>query len=73
MKITFAPICVCKNNQPMSLDNASTWRSHDVTDQLWWRHNAKSEKTFLSDDGKMSDRWLFLTELCVEDKIVCKK
>ena len=47
--------------RPMFLDlsfiwshNASIPRSRDVTDQLWWRHNAKSEKTVLSDNGEIS-------------------
>ena len=30
-------------------------------------HNAKSKKTVLSENCKMSDWWLFLVELCVED------
>ena len=30
--------------------------SRDVTDQLWWRHNAKSEKTVLSDNGEIGNR-----------------
>ena len=47
--------------------NASASRSRDVTDQLWWRHNVKSEKTVASDNGEMSDRWLFVAERCVQD------
>ena len=47
------------------------WRhnasSRDVTDQLWWRHNAKSEKTILGDNGEMGNQWLFLAELCVQN------
>ena len=38
--------------------NASISRSRDVTDPLWWRHNAKSETTVLGDNCEMSDRWL---------------
>ena len=63
VKIAFAPICACKNNRQI-------WRisrSRDVTDPLWWRHNAKSETTVLGDNCEMSDRWLFLGELCVQD------
>ena len=68
VKIAFAPVCACKNNRRIWHHNASASRSHDVTDQLWWRHNVKSEKTFLSDSGEMSDRWLFVAEQCVQDK-----
>ena len=39
--------------------------SRDVTDQRWWRHNVKSENTVFSDNGKMSDRWLFVAKWCV--------
>ena len=42
-------------------------RSRDVTDQLWGRHNAKSENTFLGDNGDMNDWLLFYTELCVQE------
>ena len=52
----FAPICTCKNNRRIWRHNASVLHSRDVTDQLWWRHNTKSEKTVLSDDGEISDR-----------------
>ena len=38
-----------------------------VTDQLWWRHSVKSEKTFLSDNSQISDRYLFLEEVGVQD------
>ena len=38
-----------------------------VTHQIWWRHNAKSEKTILGDNGEMSARWVFIVELCVDD------
>ena len=30
-----------------------------------WRHNAKSEKTILSDNGEIGGRQLFLAEVCV--------
>ena len=43
--IAFVPICTCKNNWWIWRHNASTPHSRDVTDQLWWYHNAKSEKT----------------------------
>ena len=67
MKIAFAPICACENNRRIWRHNASISRSRDVTDPLWWRHNAKSETTVPSDNCEMSGRWLFLAELCVED------
>ena len=56
VKIAFAPICACKNNRRIWRHNASVLHSLDVTDQLWWRHNTKSEKTVLSDNGEISDR-----------------
>ena len=31
----------------------------DVTDQLWWRHNAKSGKIFLGDNGEMDEQQFF--------------
>ena len=37
----------------------------DVSDQLWWRHNVKSENTIFGDNGEMSDRRLLLVDLCV--------
>ena len=40
VKIAFAPICACKNNRRIWRHNASISRSRDVTDHLWWRHNA---------------------------------
>ena len=67
VKIAFASICTCKNNRRIWRHNASASRSHDVTDQLWWRHNVKSGKTVPSDNGEMSDWWLFLAERCVQD------
>ena len=45
----------------------STLHSRDFTNQLWRRHNAKSENTVLSDNGEMTDRWLFLAEWYVQD------
>ena len=39
-----APICTYKNNWGIWRHIAITSRSHDGTDQLWWHHNAKSEK-----------------------------
>ena len=62
-----APICACENNRRIWRHNASISRSRDFTDPLWWRHNAKSETTVPGDNCKMSDRWLFLAELCVQD------
>ena len=71
MKIDFAPICVGKKNRRTLRQNINTLWSHDVTDGLWWCQNTRSEKTVLGDYGEISDRWLFLTNLCVE--IACKK
>ena len=71
-KIAFAPICAFKNNRRIWRHNASISRSRDVTDQLWWRHNAKSEKAVLGDSCEMSDRWWLLAELCARrHKMVC--
>ena len=52
----FAPICVCSNDQRIWGHNAGAVRSCDVTDQLWWRHNTKSEKAVLSDNGEITNR-----------------
>ena len=41
--------------------------SRAVIDKLWWSHNAKSEKTALSDNGEICDRLLFLPELKVQN------
>ena len=41
--------------------------TRDVTDQLWWRHNAKSLKAVFSDNGEIGDRQLLLAELCIQD------
>ena len=67
VKIAFAPICACKNNRRIWRHNAGISRSRDVTDQLWWRHNAMSEKTVPDDNCDMSDRWLFLEKMSVKD------
>ena len=56
VKIAFAPICACKTNRRICRHNASGLHSRDVTDLLWWRHNTKSEKTVLSDNGEISNR-----------------
>ena len=39
VKITFAPICMCTNNQWIWRHNTSTLHLCDITDQLWWSHN----------------------------------
>ena len=70
VKIVFAPVCACKNSRRIWRHNASTPPPRDVTEQLWWRHNAGSEETVLGDNGEISDRWLFVTELCVENMCV---
>ena len=53
--------CLCcylsmQEHQGIWRHNANTWCSCTVTDQLWWFHNSKSEKTILGDNGEMSDR-----------------
>ena len=58
LRIAFAPICAC-NNRRIWRHRAITSRSRVVKDQLWWRHNAKSEKFFLGSNGEMNERWLF--------------
>ena len=70
-KITFVPICVCKNNGGNWHHKASTSHSLDFTVQPTWCHNAKSEKTVLGDNCKMRDRWLFLAELWVQEMKQC--
>ena len=67
VKIAFVQICACRNNRRIWRHNASISCSRDLTDQLWWHHNAKSEKTVLDDNCDMSDRWLFLEIFCVKD------
>ena len=67
VKIAFAPICACENNRRIWRHNVCILCSRDVTDPLWWRHNAKSETTVPGDNCEVSDRWLFLAELCVQD------
>ena len=61
VKIAFVPICMCKNNRWIWRHNANNSRLRDVTNQMWWCHNAKSEKIFLGDNSKMKDRWFSLT------------
>ena len=67
VKISLAPICACKNNRRLWCHNASTSCLRDVTDHLWWRHNATSWYLVLGDNGEISNRLLFLTELCVQE------
>ena len=67
MKIAFAPNCKCKNNWRIWRHKASTPHSHDVTDKLWWRHNAKSEKTVPINNGEIRNWQLILAELCFQD------
>ena len=64
-KIAFVPICACEDNRRIWSHNASTSRSRDARDQLWWRHSAKLQMTLRGDNGEMSFWWLFLAELCV--------
>ena len=44
-----------QENQWIGCHNASILSSRDVTGQLWWCHNAKSERTIPGDNGKISD------------------
>ena len=46
VKIAITPICACKNYRRIWCHNANTLHLRDDTDQLCWRHNVKSEKTF---------------------------
>ena len=74
MKAAFAPVFACKNNRRIWRHNVSTSRSRDVPDRLWWRHNAKSEKTVLSDNGPMMVRWLFFSGMvCSGHRLGCNK
>ena len=68
------PICTCKHNWQIWHHNAGTSRSGNITDQLWWRHNVKSEKTVLGANGEMRDQWLFFRRVvCSGYTIACKK
>ena len=67
VKIVFVPICSCKNSQVIWHHSVSTSHLRDITDQPWWLYNAKSEETVLGDNGEMSDWWLFLVELYVQN------
>ena len=81
VKIAFAPICACTNNRWTCSHNANNLRSSDVTDQLWWRHNAKPERPSLAtmvnslgDFGNDFHSWLHhsrksLPNLLIRDKI----
>ena len=62
MKIAVAPICACKNNRPIWRHNTSVLHSRDITDQLWWCHNTKSE-------WQWQNQWsiIVLVELCLQD------
>ena len=63
-------LCAIWRLQKQSMNmtsNASVSRLRDVTDQLWWRHNAKSKNTVLDDNCIMSDWWLLLEKVCVKD------
>ena len=67
VKIAFAQISMCKNNRRIWRHNASSSRLREVTYALWWLHYARSEMTVHGNSCEMSDQWLFLTELCVQD------
>ena len=41
-EIAFTPMDTWKNNRRIWRHNVSAPRLRDVTDQVWWRHNAKS-------------------------------
>ena len=73
VKIAFAPICACKNNRRIWRNNASNSGSRGVTDQLWWLHNSKSEKTALGDNGEIKSIILFSGKVSLGHNTVCKK
>ena len=70
VKIAFAPSCACKSNRRIWRHSASTSRSPDVTDQLWWRHNAKDRPWRQCRDGQ--SMIVFSRFVCSIHKIVCK-
>ena len=72
MKIASAPICACKNNRRIWRHNASAPPLRDVTVQLWWRHNAGSEKT-LATVAKSAIDNCFYRIVCSGHEIACKK
>ena len=53
VNINFVAICACENNRQISCHHESTSHLRHFTGQLWWHHNAKSEKTVLGDNGEM--------------------
>ena len=55
---------VCANLRVQE-QSTCTSRSHDVVDQLWWRHNVKLEKVVLGDNGEVSKRWLFWADFVI--------
>ena len=74
VKIAFAPICICKNNQRIGCHDANISRFRDVTNQLWWRHNDKLEKTVLWQQWRNERSMiLFSGIVCSERKIAGKK
>ena len=66
-KLAFGTICECKNNRRKWRHLVFTW-CHGSTVVMSY---AKSEKSVLGDNCEMSDRWLFLAELCVQDIKEC--
>ena len=74
VNIAFAPICTSKNNWWIWCHNASTSRSCDVTDQLWWPHNSKPAKHL-----PWRQWWnelsviVFSRIVCSGHKMACKK
>ena len=66
MKAKFPPICACTNNRPIWHHNISILRSRDVISPLWWRHNAKSEKTLPGDNDHINGPWLFSIAICAQ-------
>ena len=74
MKIAFAPICTCNNNRRIWRHNASTYHSRDVTDELWWRHNANSENDNLWRQWRKERSMIvFCRIMCSGHRIVCEK
>ena len=54
VKINFAPFAAWKNNRRLWRHNNSISHSREITCQLWWCHNAQSEKTAIGEDGPLA-------------------
>ena len=72
VQIAFAPICACKSNRRIWRHNANIPRSCDVRDQLWWRHNAKSDRPLWQWRNQRSII-VFSGIVCSGHKIACER